>query len=373
MLAHSYPRFPGDVAGSFLGRLAEALVQKGHVVSVIVPADRGKADRFTLGGATVIPVRYASPEREDLAYGGDMAARSAGIGGAWTFWRLVRAMRAGARTEARRIGAQLVHAFWWVPGGWSAVGVGIPSIITLMGTDVAMMRSGAGRLLGRRVLARATVVCAISTFLADEARRLLALPDLEIDRVPVPVDVTRFEAPPVPIGAGIIYLGRLSKQKRVNLLLDAVKTEGLKVPVTIIGDGPARVELEEQARRLGLEQVRFLGQVPDADVPPAIRGAAVAAFLSENEGLGLAAAEALMMGTPVVATTDGGGVLDLVKDGEGACVVPPTPADIGRALARCLGQPALRAGAATAGVRLRRELSPEAVAAQFEDVYARII
>ena len=372
VLAHSFPRHPGDVAGSFLGRLAEAQVRRGHTVSVIVPADRGKADRYTLGGAQVIPVRYASPEREDLAYTGDMAARSQGLAGRWTFWSLVRALRQGARLEAAAINADLVHAYWWVPGGWAAVGAGRRSLITLMGTDVAMMRSGAGRLLARRVLGRATRVSAISSFLAEEARRLTGLGGLAIDRVPVPVDVDRFETPAAQPGQGIVYLGRLSAQKRVDLLLRAVHAAGIRAPVTIIGDGPARGELEQLARSLALDTVTFRGTIPDADVPPAIRTAAGAAFLSEREGLGLAAAEALMLGTPVVAATDGGGVLDLVRDGEGAIVVEPTPDAVGRALRRCLDDPALRAAAVQAGHRLRRDLSPDGVAEQFDALYERV-
>lgn len=373
MLAHSFPRYAGDVAGSFLGRLAEAQVSRGHTVSVVVPADQGRAERYHIGGAEVVPVRYASPEREDLAYGGDMATRAGGLSGKWTFWRLVRAMREGARHEAERIGAQLVHAFWWVPGGWSAVGTGLPAIITLMGTDVAMMRSAAGRLLARRVLSRAAEVSSLTTFLADEARRLLGMPGLAIDRVPVPVDVGRFAVPAAARGEGIVYLGRLSGQKRVDLLLRAVHAAGLTVPVTIVGDGPERATLEALTRSLGLTTVSFLGTIPDADVPPAIRGAAVAAFPSEREGLGLAAAEALMLGTPVVATTDGGGVLDLVRDGEGAAVAAHTPEAFGAALRQCLERPGIREAAARAGDRLRAELSPDAVAAQFDNVYARVL
>ncbi len=372
VIAHSFPRFPGDVAGSFLGRLAEAQVRRGHTVSVVVPSDRGKADPYELGGARIIPVRYADAPREDLAYTGNMAASSAGLRGKWTFFSLVRALRDGARREADRIDADLVHAYWWVPGGWSAVGAGRPSLITLMGTDVAMMRSGAGRLLARRVLGRATMVCAISSFLAEEARRATGLRALSIDRVPVPVDVERFTAPPASRGEGIVYLGRLSPQKRVDLLLRAVKAAAITAPVTIIGDGPARKDLEELTRSLGLNAVTFRGTIPDPEVPPAIRGAAVAAFLSEREGLGLAAAEAQMLGTPVVAATDGGGVLDLIRDGEGAVIVEPTPDAVGRALRRCLDDQALRAGAARAGERLRRDLSPDGVAAQFDDLYERV-
>jgi glycosyltransferase involved in cell wall biosynthesis len=233
-----------------------------------------------------------------------------------------------------------------------------------------MMRGLAGRVLARRVLSRAERLTALSTFLADETRRLLGRPDLAIARVTVPADVERFARPAGSGGQGVVYLGRLSPQKRVDLLLDAVHAAKLSVPVTIVGDGPARADLERHAGALGLDRVRFLGAVPDDDVPALVGAADVAAFPSRHEGLGLAAAEALMLGVPVVAASDGGGVLDLVRDGEGACVVPPTPAALGDALRRCITDPAMRAAAARSGRALRAQLSPDAVARQFEDVYA---
>lgn len=373
MIAHSFPRWVGDVPGSFLLRLAEALIARGHQVAVVAPADRGKGGRLTLAGVEVLQVRYASPAREDLAYVGDMGPKAKTLGGAWTFYRLVRALRAGAADEARRIAADLVHAFWWVPGGWAAAPLDLPLLISLMGTDVAMMRSLPGRALARRVLGRATRLAALTTFLADETRRIIGRPQLAIERVPVPVDVERFAAGDAPPRSGIVYLGRLTTQKRVHLLLDAVHAAHLTAPVTIVGDGPARADLEAQVQRLRLTNVRFLGVVPDGDVPGLVRGAAVAAFLSEREGLGLAAAEAQMLGTPVVATTDGGGVLDLLRDGQGASVVPPTPDAVGAALGRLLADGTAPAAAARSGQRLREELSPDGVAATFERIYAKMV
>jgi len=372
MAAHSAPRWHGDVAGSFLVRLAEALVQRGHTLAMVAPADRGRAGRITVDGVEVLQVRYASPQREDLAYTGDMARSARSPSGAWAFLRLVRALRAGVRAEARRIDAQLVHAFWWVPGGWAATGTGLPSVVSLMGTDVAMMRLLPARILAHRVLTRASRVTALSTFLADEARRLARLGDLAIDRVPVPADTTRFGSAAAAGGGGIAYLGRLSPQKRVDLLLEAVHAARIAVPLTIIGDGPDRARLERRVAELGLGNVRFLGAVPDAEVPPIVSAADVVAFPAQREGLGLAAAEALMLGVPVVATSDGGGVLDLVRDGAGAAVAEATPSAFGAALQRCLADAAMRPAAAAAGERLREELSPRGVAARFERVYEAI-
>jgi len=73
-----------------------------------------------------------------------------------------------------------------------------------------------------------------------------------------------------------------------------------------------------------------------------------------------------------VATTDGGGVLDLLRDGEGAVIVPPSPPAFGAGLARCLADPTMRHRARLAGDRLRDVLSPEAVARAFERLYGDV-
>jgi glycosyltransferase involved in cell wall biosynthesis len=369
IVAHAFPRWPGDVAGSFLGRLAEALVGRGHEVTVVAPADRGRAVRRSDRGVEVVQVRYAAPQRETLAYTGAMARTVRSLPGLWAFRGLLRALADGVRREVGRTNADLVHAFWWIPGGWAAVGAPAPLVLSLMGTDVALMRPLPAPLLARRVLTRAARVTALSSFLAGEARRIARLPALPIDRVPVPVDVERFRHRSAG-GGGVVYLGRLSRQKRVDLLLEAVRSAGIGAPVSIIGDGPARQALEALARSLDLHNVRFHGAVPDDDVPPLVAQADVAAFPSRQEGLGLAAAEALLLGVPVVAATDGGGVLDLVQEGAGGRVVPPNAEAFGAALAQALRDPGLRAGAVSAGERLRAELSPDAVARRFEQVYA---
>lgn len=370
MVTHAYPRWAGDVAGAFVARLAEALVARGHTVAVVAPADRGQARRFTLNGVEVVQVRYAAAGREDLAYTGTMAASTKSLTGLRAFLALVRALAAGATDEARRLDAGLMHAHWWIPGGWAATRTGTPCVVTLHGTDVALLRGWPARLLGRRVLGRARRVTAVSSFLAARARQRTWRPRLEIDVAPLPVETAAFGRQSRG-GGGIAVLGRLTSQKRVHLLLEAVHRAAITAPVTIVGDGPARAELEGLARRLRLAQVRFAGSVPPDQVPVALGDADVLAFLARHEGLGLAAAEALMLGIPVVAAEDGGGVLDLVRDGPAARVVPPVPDAVGRALQGFLGNAAARAAAQREGEALRLRLAPSAVARAFEEVYRR--
>jgi glycosyltransferase involved in cell wall biosynthesis len=88
-----------------------------------------------------------------------------------------------------------------------------------------------------------------------------------------------------------------------------------------------------------------------------------------GEGFGLAAAEALMCGVPVIACEDGGGLLDIVPpDGPGR-VVAPEPEALADATAAILADPAAPAAARELGSEWRRRLDPSAVAARFHDWY----
>jgi glycosyltransferase involved in cell wall biosynthesis len=388
-VTHAYPRRDGDVAGAFIERLALALQERGHTVTVIAPADEGRGGDEDRRGVRVRRVRYAPARWETLAYRGTLvdAVRSP--------WRLaaatalvVRQAQAIARVcRERRL--ELVHAHWWVPGGVSAwlaaVTGGVtawrsrrPYVVTLHGTDVTLLeRSAAARLVGRRVLGGARVVTAVSSYLAQRAAQTTGLDRGRMVIQPMPVDTGAFSRTSAG-GGGAVTVGRLTPQKRIDLVLAALaqlRAAGRTLPLTVIGDGPERARLERRAAELGLAaQTRFVGAVAPDRVPQAVGDADVFAFPAVGEGLGLAAAEALMLGVPVVAASDGGGVTDIVPaDGGGRVVRPDDVTAFARALDELASSAQSRRRAAEAGAALRRRLAPAAVAAAFEAVYRRAL
>jgi len=142
-----------------------------------------------------------------------------------------------------------------------------------------------------------------------------------------PVNVADFH--PVPReerGDYFLIVSRLIPYKRIDLAVEALKR--LDLPLWIAGEGRDRAHLEALAG----PRVRFLGRVPDADLPGLM--ARCRAFLFPGlEDFGIAPVQAMAAGRPVIAYR-GGGALDYVVEGEtGLFFDEQTPGSLTEAVA----------------------------------------
>jgi glycosyltransferase involved in cell wall biosynthesis len=213
----------------------------------------------------------------------------------------------------------------------------------------------------------------------------------EVPVVPVgiPIDAIRRAAdepaePGTEPAPPLIYAGRLLREKRVDLLLEAVallapaRSDPSAPPnplLAILGTGPERERLEELARALGIaERVRFLGHLPtNADVWRALGRAKVAVQPSSREGFGLFPLEAMAAGLPVVYCESPESALpELVRPGlEGICT-EPEPQALAAALARLLTDEPERERLAR-GARERSEAYGwEAIAERLENLFLEL-
>lgn len=369
-LTHNYPRWPGDLSGSFLGTLATALVRRGIEVRVVAPSDEGRGGEEELAGVRIRRVRYASAGQETLAYHGTMATALRGPGGWRALAGLWRALRRAAREEIAA-GADLVHAHWWVPAGMAAPS-SAPLVVTVHGTDAALLRSSRlARRLARPVFARARVVTAVSRELASWVQNATGRHIAPAHVHPMPVDSRSW--PWTTGGGGTVVVARLTAQKRIHLAIEAtafLASCGHDLPLTVVGDGPERPALERQAERLGIaEFVRFVGEVEPGQVARHLERADVMLFPAREEGFGLAAAEALMAGVPVVACWDGGGLLDVVPESGAGRLTLPSAEALSDAALDLLQDPQRLALARLVGESWRARLAPENVAELCEGWY----
>ncbi|MGH7725990.1 MAG: glycosyltransferase [Candidatus Eiseniibacteriota bacterium] len=169
-----------------------------------------------------------------------------------------------------------------------------------------------------------------------------------------------------------LFVGRLEKQKGVDILLDAfARAHPERGRLWIVGEGSERESLGQEASRLGLAgRVHFEGAVHDA--APFYWGADGFALASRWEGLPLALLEAQAAGLPVVAAA-AGGVAEAVLDGTTGLVVPrEDPTALADAMARVERDPELaRRLGYEAARQAREEWSWERMVSAYEVLYER--
>jgi glycosyltransferase involved in cell wall biosynthesis len=169
------------------------------------------------------------------------------------------------------------------------------------------------------------------------------------------------------------YVGRLSREKGVHLLLQALKVAG-DPPFMVIGEGPEYGMLRRFASRLGLANTAFLGRVPPGEVDQILRRARFVVLPSLwNENAPLTAMEAMVRGRPLIAS-DVGGLAELAREGRGRVVLPGDEAGLARNIIDLMGdEEACRLAGAAGLAFAREELTPERHLARLEQAYRSIM
>lgn len=177
------------------------------------------------------------------------------------------------------------------------------------------------RLLYRLLYPRANCVICQTAAMAKDMKERFRVPAARLAVLPNPVDVKaireRVTAVETRSGTGrrLLAIGRLSREKGFDLLLDALAGVRCRFPdveLTIAGVGAEENALKTQCDAPGLrEAVRFAGYVDDTAV--LFAEASVFVLSSRHEGLPNALLEAAAAGVPIVALPSSQGVVDLVR------------------------------------------------------------
>lgn len=296
---------------------------------------------------------------------------------------------------ARRTGAGLVLLDPALPVGLIGPRLEAPYGVVLHGAEVTVP----GRLPGVRsalahVLRGAREVIAAGGYPAAEAERAarrslpvtVVSPGVDVDKF-VPLDASqRAEARArlgLPVeGRLVVSLSRLVPRKGFDVVIEAAARLAPSRPdlvVAIGGSGRDRSRLEQLVERTGAP-VRFLGRVPDADLPALYGAADVFSMLCRNrwagleqEGFGMVFLEAAACGVPQIAGDSGGAAEAVAHDATGLVVDEPSdPAAVAGALAQLLDDPDRRAKlGAAARARAVTDFSHDVLAERLGKALAR--
>jgi glycosyltransferase involved in cell wall biosynthesis len=226
-----------------------------------------------------------------------------------------------------------------------------------------------------RVLRAAAGVIVLTGSQADFVRETYRVPAERIFVVPNGVGADYFMDPrPVrPAGSGplrLLYVGRLSPQKNVARLLEAMSLVREPIQLTVVGDGELRAELRSLAARLGLSNVTFAGARLGADLTRAYADAEAFVLPSDKEGMSLVALEAMAAALPIVATAVPGNTELL---GDVALLAEPEPAALAAALDAVAADPRLGRSLGDRSRTAARAHDWDAVVRRVEDVYAEVL
>ena len=173
----------------------------------------------------------------------------------------------------------------------------------------------------------------------------------------------------------LVAVGRLEPQKGFDLLLRAyadLRAHGVSKPLVIVGEGKDKKMLRELAQTLGVsEHVVFAGF--QTNPYPWLAGAEVFVSSSRFEGFCRVIAEALAVGTPVVATDCPSGPAEVLENGEAGVLVPNEDISaLADGIYQLLHDRALRDKLRAYGPVRAEAFSPAATVRAFEDVLSEL-
>ncbi|WP_435073293.1 glycosyltransferase family 4 protein [Halorubrum sp. HHNYT27] len=285
-VTQSYPPSQGGVE-NHVEAISTRLVEAGHKITVI-SADAGTGRRFeTRNGVAVRRYRSLSPD------------------GAYHFAPQVADV-------IRKIEPDIVHAH-----NYHALLLPFAAIAARDATLIVTPHYHGGsenrirnlllrgyHPIGQWIFDRTNAVVAVSEW---ESTQLQSDFGIEAEVIPNGIDVDRFSTaePHKHNRPYLLCVGRLERYKGVQYAIRTM-TEFPDHDLLIAGSGPYRKHLENVAEQTSVEdRVRFLGHVPDQDLPGLYCGAEVFITLSSFESFGLTVGEALAAGTPCVILRQG--------------------------------------------------------------------
>jgi glycosyltransferase involved in cell wall biosynthesis len=172
-----------------------------------------------------------------------------------------------------------------------------------------------------------------------------------------------------------LFVGNLRYYKGLHILLDAL--QGTEFKAVIVGAGPVESELRQQAARLKLDNVEFVGPVGDEDKIALLTLCHALTFPSHlrSEAFGISLLEGAMFGKALITAEIGTGTSYVNVDGEtGLVVAPNDPVALRGAMGKIWGDERLAIDLGTAGrTRFEALFTANTMVESYVDLYRRVV
>ena len=287
----------------------------------------------------------------------------------------------------------LLHVHYAIPHATSAwiaremLGAARPDIkvlTTLHGTDITIVgQDPSFHAITKFSIEKSDGLTAVSRYLRAETQSAFGCSGCRIEVIPNFIDPTVYDRaryePQLREQVGgrkvLMHISNFRAVKRVRDVVDVYARVAREMPsvLVMVGDGPERIDAEQEARRLGVQDdVFFLGKLEA--VAPLLASADLFLLPSQSESFGLSALEALATGVPVIGTR-AGGLPEVVRDGEtGAlCAVGDVEGMAGEAIALLRDPARWHETSTRAAADARRRFSLDQVLRKYEDFYEEVL